>query len=201
MQEILASLRPLEVVGVASALAYLLLAARQSLWCWLCALVSSLIYMYLMWQSQLFMETALNFFYAVMAIIGWQQWVRGGEKHEGVAIISFSWRQHLLCLAFTLLLTFANGWLMQRYTAAAWPFVDSFITWGSVLTTFLVVRKVLENWLYWVLLDGIAVFVYIDRGLYLTALLFMAYVVIVILGYFNWRRQYLQLQAAVAIQN
>jgi nicotinamide mononucleotide transporter len=74
--------------------------------------------------------------------------------------------------------------------------VDSFITWGSVLTTFLVIRKVLENWLYWVLLDGIAVFVYIERGLYLTALLFVAYVVIVIFGYFKWRGQYLRMATA-----
>ena len=79
---------------------------------------------------------------------------------------------------------------MQRYTAAAWPFVDAFISWGSVITTFLVVRKVLENWLYWILLDGIALVVYVDRGLYLTALLFAGYVVIVVFGYLRWRREY-----------
>jgi nicotinamide mononucleotide transporter len=79
---------------------------------------------------------------------------------------------------------------MQRYTDAAWPFVDSFITWGSVITTFLVVRKVLENWLYWLLLDGIAVVVYVERGLYLTALLFVGYVVIVVFGFLQWRREY-----------
>lgn len=196
MQQLVAALLSLEALAVVLALAYLLLAARQNLWCWLCALLSSLLYMYLMWQSRLYMETALNGFYAVMAIIGWQQWVRGGVDHHGVNIISFSWRQHLLCLLLTLVLALANGYLMQRYTAAAWPFVDSFITWGSVLTTFLVIRKVLENWLYWILLDGIAMFVYIERGLYLTALLFMAYVVIVIFGYFKWRRQYLQMNAA-----
>jgi nicotinamide mononucleotide transporter len=196
--QLLAALWSLETLGVVLALAYLLLAARQNLWCWLCALLSSLLYMYLMWQSKLYMETALNGFYAVMAIVGWQQWLRGGVEHHGVNIVSLSWRQHLLCLALTLLLATVNGVLMQRYTAAAWPFVDSFIAWGSVLTTFLVVRKVLENWRYWVLLDGIAVLVYLVRGLYLTALLFMAYVVIVIFGYCNWRRQYLQLQSQQA---
>lgn len=196
MQQLQEALMSLEAVAVVLALAYLLLAARQNLWCWFCALLSSLLYMWLMWQAQLYMETLLNGFYAVMALVGLQQWLRGGAEHKGVSIISFTWRQHLACLALTLLLAGANGWLMQRYTAAAWPFVDSFITWGSVLTTFLVIRKVLENWLYWVLLDGIAVLVYIERGLYLTALLFVAYVVIVIFGYFKWRREYRQLSAA-----
>lgn len=199
MQQLMDTVLSLEGLGVVLALAYLLLAARQNLWCWLCALISSLIYMYLMWQAQLFMEIALNGFYAVMAIVGWQQWVRGGADHHGVNIISFRWWQHLVCLVVALVLAYANGLLMQRYTSAAWPFVDSFITWGSVLTTLLVVRKVLENWLYWVVLDGIAAAVYVDRGLYLTAALFMAYVVIVIFGYFRWRSQYLDMRAATSI--
>jgi nicotinamide mononucleotide transporter len=81
---------------------------------------------------------------------------------------------------------------MQTWTTAAYPFVDAFITWGSVITTVLVIRKVLENWLYWVLFDGVAIFVYINRGLYMTAVLFALYVVIVIFGYLRWRREYLK---------
>lgn len=191
MQALLNSLLSLEGVAVVLALAYLLLAARESLWCWLCALISSVIYIWLMWQSKLYMETALNVFYAVMAVLGWLQWK---PKDEGTAqrpIVSMTWPQHVMCLALTLALTLVNGWLMQRFTQAAWPFVDAFISWGCVVTTVLVVRKVLENWLYWIVLDGLAVFVYIDRGLYLTALLFVGYVVIVVFGYFQWRREFL----------
>ena len=191
MQALLASLFSLEGVAVVLALAYLLLAARESLWCWLCALVSSVIYMWLMWQSRLYMETALNLFYAVMAVLGWLQWKPQQAGAQQRAIVTMTWPQHVSCWAIVLVLTLANGWLMQRFTQAAWPFVDSFISWGCVVTTVLVVRKVLENWLYWIVLDGLAVFVYIDRGLYLTALLFIGYVVIVVFGYFQWRREYL----------
>ncbi len=76
--------------------------------------------------------------------------------------------------------------------------MDAFTTWGAVLTTFMVARKVIENWLYWIVIDGVSVFLYIDRGLYLTAALFVAYVVIVVFGYFNWRRQEQALYAAAA---
>ena len=79
---------------------------------------------------------------------------------------------------------------MQRWTSAAWPFVDAFIAWSSVITTFMVVRKVLENWLYWVVIDGLGVVVYFDRELYLTAGLFALYVVIVVFGYFKWLKLY-----------
>jgi nicotinamide mononucleotide transporter len=208
----------LEGVAVVFALAYLLLAARESLWCWWCALLSSLLYVWVMWQSRLYMETALNVFYAVMAVIGWLQWRSGaagsgtgdkmaGELAEKTAdhslekpaanttsahrpIITLHWSQHALCWLLIVGLALVNGWLMQRFTQAAWPFVDSFITWGCVVTTFLVVWKVLENWLYWLVLDGVAIVVYLERGLTLTALLFAAYVVIVLFGYRQWRRQY-----------
>lgn len=191
MQTILQALLSLEGVAVVLALAYLLLAARESLWCWLCALVSSLLFVWIYWQSKLYTESALSVFYAVMAVVGWQQWQRGDGNDSKRAITSFKPWQHAACLVSTLVLAFANGFLMQLYTDAAWPFVDAFISWGSVITTFLVVRKVLENWLYWIVLDGLAVVVYIDRGLNLTALLFAGYVVIVVFGYFRWRREYL----------
>ena len=198
---VLQYLLSLEGVAVVLAVVYLLLASKQSLWCWACALVSSVIYIWICWQAHLFMETWLNVFYAVMAVLGWQQWRSGrageadGSKPKR-AIVTMQLWQHGACLALVLVLAFANGLLMQRYTSAAWPFVDSFITWSSVVTTLLVVRKVLENWLYWIVIDGIATVVYFEHGLYLTTLLFAAYVVIVVFGYLQWRREFRAAQKA-----
>lgn len=186
----LAAALSLESVAVVLALAYLILAARENIWCWYCALASSALYVSIMWDAQLYTEAALNLFYVVMAILGWYQWKFGGKEHSGVGIVSLRAWQHAALFGLMLLLALANGWAMQRWTNAAWPFVDSFITWSSVITTFLVVRKVLENWLYWIVIDGLAIFVYIDRGLQLTALLFALYVVIVVFGYFKWRKLY-----------
>jgi nicotinamide mononucleotide transporter len=190
LQQLFASMLSLEGVAVVLALAYLLLAARESLWCWYCAFVSSVLYTVIFWDVSLLMEVALNVFYVVMAVVGWWQWRIGGSQQQELRIVSLQWWQHLVLLAVMLLLAFGNGWVMQTYTAAAWPFVDAFIAWGSVITTVLVVRKVLENWLYWIVLDGIALAVYLERGLYLTALLFALYLVIVVFAYLRWRREY-----------
>jgi nicotinamide mononucleotide transporter len=192
MPNLLASLLSLEALAVVLALAYLLLAARQNLWCWLCALLSSLIYMWLMWQARLYMETVLNGFYAVMAVLGWHAWRQHSGQLQSASIVSLRPLQQGLCLALALALALINGYLLQRFTDAVFPFVDAFITWGSVITTFLVVRKVLQNWLYWLVLDGMALLIYLDRGLYLTALLFALYLVIVVIGYRQWQRDYLR---------
>lgn len=185
---------PIEFVegaAVGLALAYLLFAARELILCWYCALLSSLLYIWIFLDVRLYMEAGLSVFYAVMAVVGWYEWRKGGKEGQGVKIVSLRGWHHAALFALMLALAALNGLVMSRFTAAAWPFVDSFITWSSVITTVLVVRKVLENWLYWIVIDGLAIFVYLERGLQMTALLFALYVVIVVFGYVKWRREYL----------
>ncbi|MGA1741577.1 MAG: nicotinamide riboside transporter PnuC [Pseudohongiellaceae bacterium] len=181
----------LEILGVILAVAYLLLAAKENIWCWLCAFISSAIYVYLFWQVGLLMESMLNVFYISMALAGWLQWRYGGDKHEGLSIKTLRAWQHGLILLLILLLAWLNGWYMQNYTAAAWPYVDSFTTWASILTTFMVIYKILENWIYWFVIDALSIYLYLDRGLYLTVLLFLIYLVIVVFGFISWRNRLL----------
>ena len=178
---------PWELLAVVLAIAYLLLAMRESLWCWYCALVSSTLYTVLFWDVSLLMESALNVFYMAMAVYGWWEWKYGGRRHDGITIHRWPLGTHLRVFGLIALVTLVSGYLLTENTTAVWPYVDAFTTWAAVVTTWMVARKVLENWLYWVVIDGVSALLYIDRGLYLTALLFMAYVVIVIFGYFNWR--------------
>lgn len=180
----------LEAIAVVLAIAYLLLAAREHIACWYCAFVSSALFTVIFWDVSLLMESLLNVFYVAMAVVGWYAWRYGGRAHAGVRIHTLKPWQHLAIVLTLLLAAAVNGWFMQRYTTAVWPYLDAFTTWASVLTTFLVVWKVLENWLYWLVIDSLSIFLYIDRELYLTALLFAAYVVIVIFGFIHWRRLY-----------
>ena len=183
-----------EGLAVVLAVAYLLLAARENSLCWYCAFVSTAIYTVLFWEVSLLMEAALNVYYMGMAVFGWYQWRRGGEHHQGVQIhcLGLSW--HFAIASLILLVTVVSGSLLSRYSDAAWPYVDSFTTWASVITTYMVTRKILENWLYWVLIDAVSIPLYIDRGLTLTAMLYAAYVVIAAMGYLSWRRHFLQQQ-------
>lgn len=180
-----------EAAAVVLGIAYLLLAMRESLWCWYAAFASTSIFLVLFWNVSLLMESALQVYYLVMAVYGWWQWQQGGTsgKHE-LAISSWSARRHTLALGAVLVASYASGSLLQFYSDAALPFLDSFTTWGSVLTTWMVARKVLENWLYWLVIDSVSIYLYLDRGLYLTAFLFAAYLVIALFGYRKWLLHY-----------
>lgn len=180
---------PWEFIAVFLGIAYLVLAARENIWCWLCALISTCIYVLLFWNESLLMESALNAYYIAMAIYGWWQW-RGKRAQQDLAITTWPWQRHFLTIATVIFLAALSGKYLSSYTTAAWPYIDSFTTWGAVITTWMVAHKVLENWIYWFVIDAVSIPLYIDRGLYLTAALFVMYLVIVVFGYFAWAREY-----------
>lgn len=192
MSELLAQVRelsPWETAAALIGLAYLLLAVRRSLWCWLCAFTSTSIYLVLFARAALYMQSALQVFYLAMAIYGFIDWRRGRTPSGEVLIRSWRLPMHLLAASAVAIATAVNGWLLVRHTDAAAPYLDSFVTWGSVVTTWMVARRVIENWLYWIVVDGLAAYLYFSQGLYPTTLLFVIYLGIVIQGYFTWRRE------------
>src|SRR5690606_8243952 len=126
---LLQSLLTLEGIAVVLAIAYLLLAARESLWCWYCAFGSSLLYILIFRDVRLLMESMLSVYYAGMALVGWWQWQAKGDQAP-LAIIRLPWWQHVVLLTAMLLAALVSGSLLRHFTDAAWPFVDSFTTWA-----------------------------------------------------------------------
>jgi len=174
-----------EAAGVVLAIAYLVLAIRQNILCWYAAFASSMVYMVVFFDARLYMESALQVFYSAMAVYGYIQWKYGGAEHRGLTITTWSPGRHALAIGIIAVSGGSLGWVMSR-TDAAFPFVDSLTTVAAIVTTFMVARKVLENWLYWFVIDGISVFVYISRGLELTAALFVVYLVLIVVGFRRW---------------
>jgi nicotinamide mononucleotide transporter len=179
---------PWEAAAVVLALAYLLLAVRRSLLSWPCALASAAIYLVLFARQALYMQTVLQLFYIGMAVYGFREWRRGRTAGGQVAITSRPWRWHVISGMAVVAAALVNGWLLARFSQAQAPYVDAFVTWGSVLTTWMVARRIIENWLYWILFDSVAAYLYFTQGLTATGLLFVGYVGIVIHGYVVWRR-------------
>lgn len=177
-----------EVVAVTTAVAYLLLAIRQNIWCWLNAAVSTALYGYLFYDARLYMEAVLNLFYLGMAFYGWWVWYSGGNGRDELPVTTWASRRHVAAVAVIALLAATNGFLLARYTDAELPYADAATTWGAFWATFLVARKVLENWWYWLVIDAASVVIFWSRGLELTSLLFVAYVLLIPYGYLSWRR-------------
>ncbi|HEY5809215.1 MAG TPA: nicotinamide riboside transporter PnuC, partial [Povalibacter sp.] len=172
MNELLNQLRatsPWEAIAAALGLAYLLLAVRRNLLCWICAFVSTAIYLWLFGRASLYMQSALQVFYLVMAVVGFIDWRRGRTDGGDVLIRQWKPSQHLAAAAAVMVATVINGWMLSHTDAVA-PYVDSFVTWGSVVTTWMVARRVIENWLYWIVVDAVAAWLYFSQGLLVTTI-------------------------------
>jgi nicotinamide mononucleotide transporter len=179
----------LEIVSVAFALAYLLLAIRQSIWCWPAGLISVVLAMVVFFDARLYMESALQIFYFAMSIYGWLQWRQGGADHSGVEVHWWPIGRHVSVIGLILVLSAGCGWQLQLHRPdAASPYLDSFTTVAAIVTTYMVARKVMENWIYWFAIDSILVFLSLSRGLYWYAGLYAFYLVLIVVGYRAWRR-------------
>lgn len=177
----------IEFIAAALAVAYLLLAIRQQLACWVAAFVSSCLYVWVFFEAHLYMECALNAFYAAMAVYGFWQWQQG-RGGAALAVCRWPLARHLAGCLSVIGIAVVSAYFLRRFTPAASPLVDSMVTWSSVFATFLVARKVYENWHWWLVIDSVSMCLYFSRRLYLTMLLFGLYLVLIVIGMRQWRR-------------
>ena len=179
-----------EILAVVFGIAYVLLAAKESLWTWLFAFLSTIIYTILFWEGALVSSSLLNFYYMGMAVYGFVLWRSGGEKGEELAVTRWSLKKNITLIVSGLMLALLLGYLSDTYTEAKFAYLDTFVMTFSVLATWMLANKVLENWLYWMVVDSAAVVLYWQSGYLATIVLFALYIILAFYGYASWRKAY-----------
>ena len=180
----------IEIIAVISAILYLLLAAKEDVKCWYAVIISSSLYFYIMYNAGLIMEAYLQIFYIVMALYGWLKWTKSIQINSNNRIRTWSNIKHFITITSVVILAVITGFILKKYTNAALPFLDAFTSWGAIITTYMVAQKILENWIYWFVIDSISIYIFLSRELYLTSLLFFIYLIIICFGYASWRKKY-----------
>ena len=173
----------IEFIAVLFSIIYVILAAKQNIWCWSASFISVLIYIYICYNAQLYPETGLQIFYLFMAGYGYYSW---GKSDYKLKVKQWNVSKHLFIILIGSIFTFLMGFYFATYTAAKMPIIDSFTTVFAIIATYMVTKKILENWLYWIVIDAVSVHLYLNRELHLTSLLFMLYTIIAIYGYLSW---------------
>lgn len=181
-----------EITAALMGVAYILLAAKESQWCWLFALLSTLIYTVLFWEGQLPMQALLNFYYMGMAVYGFWLWRKHGAETNKLNISRWCWQRHLALIGIGVVISSLVTLYLQKTGQSKSPVLDAYTTVFSVMNTWLIAKKVLENWLYWVVIDAAATLLYFQTGYYATMLLFVLNTVLAIAGYLSWIKLYKQ---------
>jgi len=180
----------LEWIAVILAVGYVFLAAKQNSWCWMCAFSSTAIYTFLFWQVTLPFQSALNFFYMVMAGYGYYQWSKGSGTESEKPVRSWPWWVHLILVPVLLLCAWGGSRIVSSQFDSEYLLLDASINLLSVVTTFMVAHKILQNWIYWFFINLASAFLYFQVGLVLSACLFLGYVGFAIFGYCQWLKEW-----------
>jgi nicotinamide mononucleotide transporter len=177
-----------EWLAVLSSILYVFFAAKKNIVCWFFALIASFLYIYVCFISMLYVETILHLFYLVMAVVGWLMW----HKSQGIQMDIKTWTrtQHAINIFCSLIMAALLGYIFDTYTGQQNPYIDAFTTCYSLAATYMVTKKVLENWLYWIIIDAVSIYLYATRGLELSALLFFVFTLLAVWGYFSWSKQF-----------
>jgi nicotinamide mononucleotide transporter len=177
---------PLEVVALVTGLGYAVLAVRRDRRCWLFGGCSSAVLAWLAAQSALPMQAVLQLAYVALSVYGFLSWSARTSTGPRSAIATWPAWRHAAALALVAVLAFALAPLVAGLSNAAWPRLDTATTLASLLATWMVARVLLENWLYWIVIDAVLAFLYASQGLVLIALLYVIYLVIAVVGYASW---------------
>ncbi|BDD08956.1 nicotinamide mononucleotide transporter [Fulvitalea axinellae] len=181
-----------EFVAVVFSLAYVVLAAKGNWWCWPAGVGSSLFYAWICWNANLYSETGLQIFYLIMAFYGMWQWRQGGKEQNSELAPVRTWplvaHVAVIVLGFLTVYLVAQG-VLTFLSSAALPYLDAFTTVFSLIATVMVTRRILENWLYWIVIDVVSIYMYTERGLYVTVGLFVVYTVMAVYGFVEWRKE------------
>lgn len=176
-----------EVFAASLGIAYILLAGRESQWCWPMAFVSTCIYTVLFWQHQLPMQALLNIYYIAMAVYGFVLWRRHETNVAELYIHRWPWYYHVAYLLTGTTLTVLAGFYLSAYDTQ-YPFLDAGVMVFSVMNTVLMARKVIENWLYWQVINSAAIVLYALTGFYATVVMYSIYLFLAMVGFIKWRQ-------------
>jgi len=195
----------IEVVATLFGLACVWLTIRRSIWCWPTGLIQVVLYVWIFYRAKLYSDVGLQVGYTFLQLYGWHHWLRGGARNggaDGQLPVTRLTPAGLASWAVAGLAgTAALGAVMRRYTDAALPYWDAAITALSLVAQVLLARKVLENWLFWIVVDVLAVGVYAAKKLYPTTGLYAVFLFMAITGWMAWRKEFQRTLSAASAAN
>ena len=180
----------LEYTGVFSTLLYLWLEIKQKPAMWIIGIISSLIYIFVFAYARIYADMGFNIYYAGMSVFGYIMWRKNknksGEEAGGIDYIHLDKNRLIGITTIGIIIYGAIFFLLSRYTDSPVPQIDAFTTTLSIVATWMLAKKIVEHWAFWIIVNLVSIYLYYIRGLYPTMGLYMIYTFISFYGYYNW---------------
>lgn len=189
----------LEVFGAVTSLGYLYLEIKQKPQMWILGFICSLVYVFVFFRAKIYADMSLNVYYVIISVYGFILWQRErlgkigkkSEKDMAADEISFSdlsWKSGLVLFFITVLLYVLMVYVLKNYTDSPVPYRDSLVTALSITATWMLAKKIIQHWFIWIFVNFFSVYLFYTRELYPTAILFVFYGALSVVGYLNWKK-------------
>jgi len=161
---------------------------KQNIWCWYFGLLQVTLYCFVFYTSKLYSDMILHVIYIFLQFFGWYNWKYGGSNKTILKVTLLT--NTTFWIGLTVIATLFTGYIMQTKTDASYPYEDAFIMIASLVAQYLMIKKVLESWLFWIIVDVVAIIIYAYKDLYFTTALYVLFLVMAIIGYLEWKKAY-----------
>lgn len=179
-------MNPLEIFANISNLVSVYLANRNSVHTWWIGIIGGILYGVMFYEVKLYADVILQIFFILTNFYGWRAWLCGGANKEELPITRIAYRQLIAYVMLAAAVTFGHGFLLLKLTDASFPFVDSVILIFSIVAQFLLMKRKVESWIFWILVDLVAVPLYAAKELYLTSAIYFLFLINAVFGLLNW---------------
>ncbi|MDP4844328.1 MAG: nicotinamide riboside transporter PnuC [Salibacteraceae bacterium] len=178
----------IEIASVVLGLVYLILVMMENIWCWIFGITSSVLSVYLFLEINLLSEAILYVFYAAVGVYGWVMWSRKKAGKTALVVRKWKWQNHAIALPIGFALSAILGWIMSSFTKSEMSYVDAHTTMFSFIASYLEAQKVLSAWFYWIVINGVSVWLYFTKGLNVYGWLMVLYFVMSFAGLYMWNK-------------
>ncbi|TWU02876.1 nicotinamide riboside transporter PnuC [Stieleria varia] len=161
----------------------------RSVWCWPTGLVQVFLFIFVFYDAKLYSDLLLHVVYVFLQFYGWYYWTRPKANPESLIIQTLTLREFVSWCIIAGVGTIGLGWSMAQWTDASLPYPDAFTTVTSLVAQFLLARRQLQNWILWICVDIVAIWVYFTKELNATAMLYVAFLVLACIGLVVWNRR------------
>ena len=186
----------IEIIGAAIGLIYLYLEYKANVWLWPVGIVMSIFYVVIFFHGKFYADAAVYLYYIGANAYGLFQWTRSRKKPLGedevtkeLPITHVPAKRILPLAAITFTLWMILYLILRTVTDSPIPLGDAFTTAVSIVATWMLAQKYLEQWMLWIVVNIVSTILYFWKGLYPTGILFIVYVIVAVLGYFRWKKE------------
>lgn len=182
----------IELLGAILGIAYIFFSIRQSILTWPTGLLTSMLYTVVFLQSKFYADMGLQLYYVVISIYGWYFWIKGAKQKENkyLPVRKSTSKIWIILGIATIIIYIILVFILINFTDSDVPYMDSLTTALSIIATWMLAKKYIEQWLIWIFVDAVSTGLYIYKNLWPTVILFIVYTIMAVMGYLEWKKDF-----------